>query len=627
MSAPDPRLAALRGSVVAITGASGGIGEAAVRRLLELGATVRGLTRSDAGAERLQALGAGAVRGDLADRAALATLVSGADLVLHLAAWMGGRGGSREARRVNVEGAAAVAEACVQAGARRLVHVSSVAVYGPSLGGVVTEETPTRAVGDPYGDTKLAGEQAVRDVAGRAAAGPAGRPLELVVLRPTMVYGPRVASWTLTPLRALAAGLPMAFGAGDYLLDAVYVDDVAEAACLALASPAAADGTFNVTGRTVTWSEFLGSYSAMLGKPLRRLPAGLVRGGARLAEAVTRPLGPSVRVTGEMVEVMLSRATFGSLDAPARLGYAPRTELPAGMQLTADWLRESGHLTGPRAAIVVGAGSGLGLAVVGELRRRYVRVLAADIDVSGAASAPFAGELELVTADALDPASLDGAVARAAELGLPLDLAVVTVGALRPGALETQPLRDIELQLDLNALGPLNVARAVAPGMRKRGRGRIVAVGSTNGYLVTPFMGAYSAGKFALEAFADALRLELRPFGVEVVLVTPGAMRTSFAERAKAMLEREAERTGRPWDSHLRRLRDADLWGERTAADPAGVARVVADVAMRARVGARVSATRDAPLVRLFSRFPDALKDRVFVGPLGLKAPRRRRGR
>ena len=55
MSAPDPRLAALRGSVVAITGASGGIGEAAVRRLLELGATVRGLTRSDAGAERLQA--------------------------------------------------------------------------------------------------------------------------------------------------------------------------------------------------------------------------------------------------------------------------------------------------------------------------------------------------------------------------------------------------------------------------------------------------------------------------------------------------------------------------------------------------------------------------------------------
>src|SRR5690606_15953653 len=121
-------------------------------------------------------------------------------------------------------------------------------------------------------------------------------------------------------------------------------------------------------------------------------------------------------------------------------------------------------------------------------------------------------------------------------------------------------------QLRLNAVAPLLVARAASPGMRARGRGRIISVGSTNGLLVTPFMGAYSAGKFALEALSDALRLELLPFGVEVVLIQPGAMRTGFADAAKRGLAAEAERVGPPWAAYLQRLRDADLWGEKGAA-------------------------------------------------------------
>ncbi|HRQ11324.1 MAG TPA: SDR family NAD(P)-dependent oxidoreductase, partial [Trueperaceae bacterium] len=331
----------LSGKLVAVTGASGGIGHAAVVRLLAAGARVRGLTRSEAGAERLAAAGAEVVRGDLLEASALQELFRGADLALHLAAWMGGKGGVREARRVNVDGARQVVAAAAAAGTRRLVHVSSVAVYGPSLQGEVDESNSTRAVGDPYGDTKLEGEEAARE-AGLAAG------IELVVLRPTMVYGPWIGSWTLTPLNALKAGVPLAFGDGRFLLDAVYVDDVARAAAMALVAPGAAGQAFNVTGAPTTWDEFLGAYAAMLGRPLRHLPTWLVRGGARVAGAVTRPLGQA-RVVPEMTEVMLSHATFSGDKAAEKLGYRAQVPLEEGMRATARWLRAEGHLHRPRA--------------------------------------------------------------------------------------------------------------------------------------------------------------------------------------------------------------------------------------------------------------------------------------
>src|SRR5690606_38976743 len=110
--------------------------------------------------------------------------------------------------------------AAAEAGARRVVVVSSVAVYGPLRTGTIDEAQPIRPVGDAYGDTKGLAERAARD----AADG-----IELVIVRPTMVYGPHTSSWTLTPLRALARGVPLVFGDGEALLDAVYVDDVARA--------------------------------------------------------------------------------------------------------------------------------------------------------------------------------------------------------------------------------------------------------------------------------------------------------------------------------------------------------------------------------------------------------------
>lgn len=601
-----------RGRLVAVTGASGGVGLELVSQLLASGEQVRGLTRSEAGAELLRAAGAEAVVGDLGDAASLAGLLAGAEVVQHLAAWMGSPGGEAEARRVNVTGTEQLLSAAADAGVVRVVHVSSVAYYGPVASGIVDEEQRPWAFGDPYGDTKIAGEAAARKVA-------AERGFELVIVRPTMIYGPRVASWTTTPLNLLKRGLPLLIGDGTALLDAVYVSDVANALRLAGEVPNAAGATFNIGGEAVSFSEFFGAYAAMLGKPLRRLPAGLVRGGARVAALLTKPL--PVKVHPEAVEQMLSQARYDISAAETVLGYRPEVQLTQGMQLTADRLRSDGELNGPRTVLVVGAGSGLGASVARRLRRAYVTVFAADLKPGAQTDDPGLVPLEV---DVRDEASLERAVATIERSGRTVDAAVTTVGLLRPGALESQEMTDIELQLDLNSLGPLRVARAVAPSMRAAGAGRIVNVGSTNGFLVTPFMGAYSAGKYALEAFSDALRLELKPFGVEVVLIQPGAMRTGFAERAKEQLRAEAQRVGEPWAAHLLKLEASNLWGESNAADPERVAQVVVRALLAPSVPARRAGTAEVPFVRLFSYLPDRVKDLTFTGPLGLKRPKRR---
>ena len=97
------------------------------------------------------------------------------------------------------------------------------------------------------------------------------------------------------------------------------------------------------------------------------------------------------------------------------------------------------------------------------------------------------------------------------------------------GPVKTVPLASVRRQFDVNLIGLVGVTQAILPGMRKSGRGRIVNVSSVAGILSLPFLGIYCASKFALEGLSDALRLELRPFGIEVALVEPAAIASDFA--------------------------------------------------------------------------------------------------
>lgn len=105
-----------------------------------------------------------------------------------------------------------------------------------------------------------------------------------------------------------------------------------------------------------------------------------------------------------------------------------------------------------------------------------------------------------------------------------------------PGAVEELPLDEIRRQFETNLFGPTALIQLVLPAMRARGRGRIVNVSSVGGRITTPGTGAYHASKHALEALSDALRFELRGFGIDVVVIEPGAIATHWVDTAVAGL-------------------------------------------------------------------------------------------
>jgi NAD(P)-dependent dehydrogenase (short-subunit alcohol dehydrogenase family) len=262
--------------------------------------------------------------------------------------------------------------------------------------------------------------------------------------------------------------------------------------------------------------------------------------------------------------------------------------------------------------------------VATQLAELGIVVYAADVDPEALARCQAPG-VRQVALDVTDPESVRRAVERvAAEEEGGVDLLVNVAGLLRPGALEEQPWADVELQFAVNALGPLALARAVAPAMRRRGFGRIVNVSSTNGFMVTPFMGAYSASKYALEALSDALRLELAPWGIEVAVVQPGAMRTAFASRAKDALRGEIARPS-DWSEKLDGFLHGSLWGDGTATPAEVVARRIVRAALAPRLPSRLLATADAWPTRAMALLPDRLKDVFFARAAGLRRPRRSR--
>jgi NAD(P)-dependent dehydrogenase (short-subunit alcohol dehydrogenase family) len=121
---------------------------------------------------------------------------------------------------------------------------------------------------------------------------------------------------------------------------------------------------------------------------------------------------------------------------------------------------------------------------------------------------------------------------------------VNNAGFSRSGAVEAVPLPDARRQFDTNFFGPARLTQLVLPGMRRQRWGKVVNISSMGGRLTFPGGGYYHATKYALEALSDALRFEVAGFGVDVVLVEPGFIRTGFSEAAAATLEDAAPAAG-----------------------------------------------------------------------------------
>jgi short-subunit dehydrogenase len=141
-----------------------------------------------------------------------------------------------------------------------------------------------------------------------------------------------------------------------------------------------------------------------------------------------------------------------------------------------------------------------------------------------------------LTMDLMDPDSIRNAVSSVLEKEGKIDVLINNAGMHTGGPIETSPIENIKLQMDTNFLGLVHIIREVLPAMRKQGSGTIVNFSSIGGLMGLPFQAFYSAGKFAIEGFSEALRIEVKQFNIKIVLINPGDFHTSNSANRRGFL-------------------------------------------------------------------------------------------
>ncbi|OKO50092.1 MULTISPECIES: SDR family NAD(P)-dependent oxidoreductase [unclassified Pseudomonas] len=185
--------------------------------------------------------------------------------------------------------------------------------------------------------------------------------------------------------------------------------------------------------------------------------------------------------------------------------------------------------------LITGCSSGIGFALATELHERGHLVYATARDITALATLAARG-LRVLTLDVTDSQSIAAAVERVVQEQGRLDILINNAGYGQGGAVADLPAEALRRQFETNVIAPVQVARAFLPLMLSRGRGRIVNIGSVSGVVVTPFAGAYCASKAALHALSEAMRMELTPFGIDVIVVQPGKVVSNIRDYAREIV-------------------------------------------------------------------------------------------
>ncbi|MDP8205282.1 MAG: SDR family oxidoreductase [Candidatus Electryonea clarkiae] len=155
----------------------------------------------------------------------------------------------------------------------------------------------------------------------------------------------------------------------------------------------------------------------------------------------------------------------------------------------------------------------------------------------------------------------------------PIDILINNAGYGMRGAVEEMELSELRDLFDVNVFAPLALSKLVLPEMRQRRAGRIIMISSVVGRVAFPLSGAYSASKFALEGFGDALRAELMPWNVKVILVEPGPIATQFGEVAKSASTSKFRDNDSPYARYYKRIMEkgyfkrSSYWGSKVVAE------------------------------------------------------------
>lgn len=326
---------------VLVTGATGFTGGALAARLLEAGDEVRVIVR-DPSRYRAPSGQAGpeVVTGDIRDPDAVGRAVAGVEVVYHVAAVYRAAGIPDEVyRETHVVGTENLLRAAREAGVRRFVHCSTVGVHGHIEEPPADEDYRFRP-GDIYQETKLAGERAALEF--HRTTG-----LPVAVIRPTAIYGP--GDLRLLKLFRLAAMSPkIVLGDGTIRYHMVHVDDLIQSFRLAAEVDAAVGRPFIVGGEEVlSLDELIAEIAGILGRPGRivHVPAAPVQWLGSACEAVCRPLRIAPPIYRRRVDFFTKSRWFRIDRAKEVLGYRPSVPLREGLESTARWCREEGHIS------------------------------------------------------------------------------------------------------------------------------------------------------------------------------------------------------------------------------------------------------------------------------------------
>ena len=310
---------------VLVTGANGFIGKALCRRMLTDGWNVRGAVRSFGKKTILPQGVDGVAIGNIGADSEWEPVLNGIDAVVHLAARVhvmdeGCTDPNSEYRKINVDGTKHLARIADTKNVRRFVYLSSIKVNGDGRSDPYTTEDPPAPV-DPYGISKLEAEMVLREIAEETG-------LEVVILRPPLVYGPGVKANFLQLIKLINLGIPLPLARIKNHRSLIFLDNLVDAVLTCILHPKAAGKTFLLSdGKDVSTAELIQKISSLLGRPSRlfSLSPDLLRFFAK--------------VTGRSnaVNRLLDSLTVDSSKICAELNWKPPFSIEEGLMETANW--------------------------------------------------------------------------------------------------------------------------------------------------------------------------------------------------------------------------------------------------------------------------------------------------
>ena len=268
--------------------------------------------------------------------------------------------------------------------------------------------------------------------------------------------------------------------------------------------------------------------------------------------------------------------------------------------------------TSPKTILITGASAGMGKEMARALAERGHTVYGAARRVDRMKDLEAVG-VRPIALDVTDDAQCEACIERIASETAGVDVLINNAGFGLFGAVEDLPLEEAHRQFDVNYFGVTRMTKLVLPRMRERGSGRVITITSIGGKIYTPLGAHYQATKHALEAWSDCLRLETKPFGIDVVVVEPGAIETEFGDVVAApLLEHSGEGAYKDLAHKVADLTRAE-YEPGKASPPSVVVKAVVHAVESARPRIRYAIGKYASMIKVRKWFGDRVFDRLMM--------------